>query len=85
MPRGINDFDTGRIQGRNVGNANSSNIVSPSVAEGGLLLYFDAGNYESYPLAGTTWYDLSGRGINGTLTNGPVYIFDAIHNYQQHY
>lgn len=77
MPRGINDFDTGRIQGRNAGNANSINIVSPSVVEDSLLLNLDAGNYQSYPLAGTTWYDLSGRGSNGTLTNGPVYIRDG--------
>ncbi len=77
MPRGINTQDEGRIQGRNVANANSSNIVSPGIVEDRLLLNLDAGNYQSYPLAGTTWYDLSGRRSNGTLTNGPVYIRDG--------
>jgi len=73
MPRGVNDFDTGRIQGRNVGDANSSNIVSPGIVTDGLVLHLDAGNYQSYPIAGTTWYDLSDRRNNGTLTNGPTF------------
>jgi len=73
MPRGVNTQDEGRIQGRNVVNANSSNIVAPGIVTDGLVLHLDAGNYESYPIAGTTWYDLSGRGNNGTLTSGPVY------------
>ena len=74
MPRGVNTQDEGRIQGRNVANANSSNIVAPGIVTDGLVLHLDAGNYESYPIAGTTWYDLSGRGNNGTLTSGPTYI-----------
>lgn len=73
MPRGVNTQDEGRIQGRNVVNANSSNIVEPGIVTDGLLMHLDAGNYESYPLTGTTWYDLSGRGNHGTLTNGPIY------------
>lgn len=77
MPRGINAYDEGRIQGRNVANANSSNIVSPGIVTDGLVLHLDAGNYQSYPIAGTTWYDLSGQGANGTLTNGPTYIRDG--------
>lgn len=89
MPRGINDYDEGRIQGRNVANANSSNIVSPGIVTDGLVLHLDAGNYESYPRAGTTWYDLSDRLNNGTLTNGPTFnsesggsiVFDAVDDY----
>lgn len=77
MPRGVNTQDEGRIQGRNVVNANSSNIVSPGIVTDGLVLHLDAGNYESYPIAGTTWYDLSGRGNNGTLTTGQAYILDG--------
>lgn len=73
MPRGVNTQDEGRIQGRNVANANSSNIVAPGIVTDGLVLHLDAGNYQSYPIAGTTWYDLSGYRNNGTLTNGPVY------------
>ena len=77
MPRGINQFDEDRLDGLNVGDANSSNIVSPDIVTDGLVLHLDAGNYQSYPIAGTTWYDLSGRGNNGTLTNGPTYIRDG--------
>jgi hypothetical protein len=77
MPRGINAYDEGRLQGRNVANANSSNIISPGIVTEGLVLHLDAGNYNSYPIAGTTWYNLSGIGNNGTLTNGPTYSRDG--------
>jgi len=77
MPRGINQFDEDRLDGLNVGDANSSNIVSPGIVTDGLVLHLDAGNYQSYPIAGTSWYDLSGYGNNGTLTNGPVYTRDG--------
>ena len=39
----------------------------------GLVLALDAGDVNSYPGTGTTWYDLSGNGNNGTLTNGPSF------------
>jgi hypothetical protein len=74
MPRGINEFDEDRLDGLNFGDANSSNIVSPGIVTDGLVLNLDAGNYQSYPIAGTTWYDLSGYRINGTISSGPVYI-----------
>lgn len=38
-----------------------------------LFWYVDAGNPSSYPGTGTSWYDLSGNGYVGTLTNGPTY------------
>ena len=52
----------------------------------GLQLYWDAGNLDSYPGTGTTIYDLSGNGNNGTLingvgynqTNGGVLTFDGV-------
>jgi hypothetical protein len=34
----------------------------------GLVLHLDAGNPASYPGSGTTWFDLSGNGNNGTLS-----------------
>ena len=40
----------------------------------GLVLALDAANTRSYPGSGTTWTDLSGRGNNGTLTNGPSFV-----------
>ena len=57
MPRGINDYDTAELQGRNVANANSVNIVSPGLITDGLTLHLDAGNFVSYPAAGSTLQD----------------------------
>ena len=55
----------------------------------GLVLYLDAANARSYPKSGTTWFDRSGNGNNGTLTNGPSYssanfgsiVFDGSNDY----
>jgi hypothetical protein len=46
---------------------------NPRIVTDGLVLALDAGNRKSYPGSGTTWTDLSGRGNNGTLTNGPTF------------
>lgn len=62
---------------------------SPLVITSGLVLYLDAANPRSYPGSGTTWFDLSGNGNNGTLTNGPVFnsanggviSFDGVNDY----
>jgi len=64
-------------------------FAGPDVSENGLVLALDAGNTKSYPGSGTTWTDLSGRGRNGTLTNGPTYssanggsiVFDGTNDY----
>lgn len=61
----------------------------PDISENGLVLYLDAGNIKSYPGSGTTWRDLSGTGISGSLINGPVFIgdnggsivFDGVNDY----
>lgn len=45
----------------------------PTVVQDGLQLYLDAGNASSYGGSGTTWYDLSGNGNNGTLVNSPSF------------
>lgn len=47
--------------------------AGPEVVSNGLVLALDAGNRQSYPGSGTAWTDLSGRGNNGTLTNGPTF------------
>ena len=44
-----------------------------SIVTNGLVLNFDAGFTPSYSRSGTTWYDLSYSGNNGTLINGPTY------------
>lgn len=46
---------------------------NPRVVTNGLLLCFDAANIKSYPGSGTSWFDLSGKGNTGTLTNGPTF------------
>ena len=46
---------------------------SPSTVMNGLVLCLDAANSKSYPGSGDTWFDLSGRGNNGTLVNGVGY------------
>ena len=45
----------------------------PNIVTDGLVLDLNAGQVGSYPTTGTTWYDLSGQGHNGTLTNGPTF------------
>ena len=47
----------------------------PSIVTDGLVLALDAANHKSYPGSGTTWYDLSGNGNNGTLNCGPSFDF----------
>ena len=55
----------------------------------GLVLYLDAANARSYPKSGTTWFDRSGNGNNGTLVNGVGYnsgnfgslVFDGTNDY----
>jgi len=42
----------------------------PKITTDGLVLCLDAAISKSYPGSGTTWYDLSGNGHNGTLVNG---------------
>jgi len=67
-----------------MGTSYNANIVTDS-----LVLCLDAANPRSYPGSGTTWYDLSGNGHNGTLVNGVGFnsgergsmIFDGTNDY----
>jgi len=55
----------------------------------GLILSLDAANTKSYTSGSTTWFDRSGFGTNGTLTNGPTFssanggsiVFDGVNDY----
>ena len=49
------------------------NIDYPAIITSGLTLNLDAGFIPSYSQSGTTWYDVSSGGNNGTLTNGPTF------------
>jgi hypothetical protein len=59
------------------------------IVTSGLTVNVDAGFTPSYTSSGTTWYDLSYSGNNGSLTNGPSYnslnggslVFDGIDDY----
>ena len=51
---------------------------NPRIVTDGLVLALDAGNIKSYPGNGVTLTDLSGKGNNGTLINGPTYSNGAI-------
>jgi len=45
----------------------------PTIITDGLLLHLDAGDSNSYPGSGSTWFDISGNNHNATLVNGPTY------------
>jgi len=60
-----------------------------SIITRGLVMNLDASAPGSYPESGTTWSDLSGNNLNGTLTNGPTFdsgnggsiVFDGSNDY----
>jgi hypothetical protein len=62
-----------------------------SMVNQGLTVYYDFSNPNCYPGSGTTAYDLSGYGNNGTLingtsfdtTNGGALVFDGVDDYVQ--
>jgi hypothetical protein len=47
--------------------------VAPNTVKNGLVLYLDAANTKSYISGSTAWNDVSRTGLNGTLTNGPIF------------
>jgi len=64
-------------------------VAAPSIITSGLVLNLDASNALSYSGTGTTWTDLSGNNINGTLMNGAAYssanggtlVLDGVNDY----
>ena len=62
---------------------------TPPIVTSGFVLSLDAANTKSYVSGSTVWNDLSGNGINGTLTNGPTFssanggsiVFDGVNDY----
>ena len=55
--------------------------IGGQIVTDGLVLCLDAANKDSYPGTGTTWYDLSGNGYDGTLVNSPVFEADKLGNF----
>jgi len=47
-----------------------------NIASTGLYLNLDASNPTSYPGSGTTWFDLSGNSLNGSMNNGATWYSD---------
>ena len=56
--------------------ATKDKFQGESIVTNGLVLYWDAGDKDSYPGTGTTIYDLSGNGNDGGLMNGPIFSSD---------
>jgi hypothetical protein len=62
---------------------------SPRIVTSGLVLALDAADKNSYRGSGTTWRDLSGSSISGSLINGPTFsgvnsgtiVFDGVDDY----
>lgn len=63
--------------------------TGPNISDDGLVLSLDAANRKSYVSGSTTWTDLTRRGNNGTLINGPTFsstnlgsiVFDGVNDY----
>jgi hypothetical protein len=63
----------------------------PNIVTDGLILQWDPADRNSYPGTGTTIYDTSGNGNNGTLyngvgystANGGVLVYDGANDYVQ--
>ena len=53
-----------------------ASAAGPNIVTDGLVLSLDAANINSYTGSGTTWTDISGKGNDGTLTNGPTFSSD---------
>jgi len=65
-------------------------FLNMNIITNGLIEYLDAGYMGSYPITGTTWYNVAGTSAgNATLNNGPTYsssnggilIFDSVDDY----
>ena len=55
---------------------NSSGVFTRAIVDEGLVAYYDAANFYSYPGSGTTWYNIVGSGSDldllGSLTTAMV-------------
>jgi len=65
-----------------LGNGPSSGSSNnPIIMDANAVLWVDPGNSSSYSGSGTTWTDLSGKGVTGTLTNGPTFTSSGTGSY----
>ena len=54
-------------------NAQKSRFGMYDIVQSGLTHSYDSANYLSYPRSGTTWFDMTSTGNNGTFVNGPTF------------
>ncbi len=67
----------------------ATQFANGKIVTDGLVLALNAADRNSYPGSGTTWIDITGRGSNLTLYNGPTFsssnggtlVFDAVDDY----
>lgn len=75
------------VNGYNVNSVSLRQHHYDGIVKNGLVLHLDAMIFNT--VTGTTWFDLSGNGHHGTLTNGPTYnsanggsiVFDGTNDY----
>ena len=66
---------------------------SPKIVTDGLVLYLDAANIKSYVSGSTTWSNIVGANVSGSLINGPIFnianagsiVFDGSNDYMDFY
>lgn len=51
--------------------------AGPTIDRRNIIAYYDAGNRQSYPGSGSSWFDLSGNGLHVTLFNSPTFSTDG--------
>lgn len=79
------------VGGNVINSVGAKVLAGTNIVTSGLTCYLDAGISASYPGSGTTWFDLSGNGNNGTLVNGPTFsginggviVLDGTNDYVQ--
>jgi hypothetical protein len=85
MPFGINDYDSGSIQGRNRARSSYITALTPGISLDGCILYIDAGNLASFTSVGSgapqldqRWYNIGGDEplTNATLASGDPFFVD---------
>jgi hypothetical protein len=62
-----------------------TNIDYPSIVTSGLSAMLDAGYIPSYPESGSTVYDLSGNGANGTLNGTVTWVSSGVTGEQSYF
>lgn len=56
------------INGSIINSSIASTLNFKSIVYRGLVMHLDASALDSYPQSGSTWFDLTGNGNNGTIT-----------------